>query len=168
MKREIAFYIARCDICQRVKAEHQRPAGLLQPLKVPIWKWEEVGMDFITGLPTSRDKTLFGSLWTASPSCPFYSSQDHRPWEPSGRTVHLAHSQPSWHPQDHSIRPRSSVYLSILGKAPGSLRHQAIFQHSLPPANWRLDGTSKSNPQRHVACLCSVLWNQVGGLFVIR
>jgi hypothetical protein len=46
MKREIAFYIARCDICQRVKAEHQRPAGLLQPLKVPTWKWEEVGMDF--------------------------------------------------------------------------------------------------------------------------
>jgi hypothetical protein len=29
MKREIAFYIAHCDICQRVKAEHQRPAGLL-------------------------------------------------------------------------------------------------------------------------------------------
>jgi hypothetical protein len=29
MKREIAFYIARCDVCQRVKAEHQRPAGLL-------------------------------------------------------------------------------------------------------------------------------------------
>jgi transposase InsO family protein len=54
MKREIAFYIARCDICQRVKAEHQRPAGLLQPLKVPMWKWEEVGMDFITGLPKSN------------------------------------------------------------------------------------------------------------------
>jgi hypothetical protein len=52
MKREIAFYIARCDVCQRVKAEHQRPAGLLQPLKVPLWKCEEVGMDFITGLPT--------------------------------------------------------------------------------------------------------------------
>jgi hypothetical protein len=32
MKREIAFYIAHCDVCQRVKAEHQRPAGLLQPL----------------------------------------------------------------------------------------------------------------------------------------
>jgi hypothetical protein len=52
MKREIAFYIARCDVCQHVKAEHQRPAGLLQPLRVPLWKWEEVGMDFITGLPT--------------------------------------------------------------------------------------------------------------------
>jgi hypothetical protein len=52
MKREIAFYIARCDVCQHDKAEHQRPACLLQPLKVPLWKWEEVGMDFIIGLPT--------------------------------------------------------------------------------------------------------------------
>jgi hypothetical protein len=40
MKREIAFYIARCDVCHRVKAEHQKPADLLQPLKVPMWKWE--------------------------------------------------------------------------------------------------------------------------------
>jgi hypothetical protein len=54
MKRDIAFFIARCDVCQRVKAEHQRPAGLLQPLKIPVWKWEEVGMDFITRLPRSN------------------------------------------------------------------------------------------------------------------
>ena len=53
MKREIATYVAKCDVCQRVKAEHQRPAGLLQPLKVPEWKWDKVGMDFITGLPRS-------------------------------------------------------------------------------------------------------------------
>jgi hypothetical protein len=37
-------------VCQGVKAEHQRLAGLLQPLKVPEWKWEEIGMDFIVGL----------------------------------------------------------------------------------------------------------------------
>jgi hypothetical protein len=61
MKREIAFYIARCDVYQRVKAEHQRPTGLLQPLKIPLWKWEEVGMDFITGLPTS--KRGHDSIW---------------------------------------------------------------------------------------------------------
>ncbi|KAK1629550.1 hypothetical protein QYE76_003865 [Lolium multiflorum] len=48
MKREIGSYIAKCDICQRVKAEHQRPAGLLQPLQIPEWKWDSVGMDFIT------------------------------------------------------------------------------------------------------------------------
>jgi hypothetical protein len=61
MKREIAFYIARCDVCQRVKAEHQKPVGLLQPLKVPMQKWEEVGIDFIIGLPKS--KRGHDSIW---------------------------------------------------------------------------------------------------------
>jgi hypothetical protein len=38
MKRDVAEYVAICDTCQRVKAEHQRPAGLLQPMKIPEWK----------------------------------------------------------------------------------------------------------------------------------
>ena len=54
MKRDVAEYVALCDTCQRVKAEHQRPAGLLQPLRVPEWKWEEIGMDFIVGLPRTQ------------------------------------------------------------------------------------------------------------------
>ncbi|KAK1646343.1 hypothetical protein QYE76_064148 [Lolium multiflorum] len=56
MKREIAQYVAECHTCQRVKAEHQSPAGQLQPLPIPEWKWEEIGMDFITGLPTTNTK----------------------------------------------------------------------------------------------------------------
>jgi hypothetical protein len=48
-------------LCQRVKAEHQRPAGLLQPLKIPEWKWEEIGMDFIVGLP--RTQAGYDSIW---------------------------------------------------------------------------------------------------------
>jgi hypothetical protein len=35
MKKDVASHVALCDICQRVKAEHQRLAGLIQPLKVP-------------------------------------------------------------------------------------------------------------------------------------
>jgi hypothetical protein len=54
MKRAIAEYVALCDNCQRVKVEHHRPAGLLQPLKIPKWKWEEISMDFIVGLPKTK------------------------------------------------------------------------------------------------------------------
>jgi hypothetical protein len=51
LKRDVVAHVAVCVVCQRVKVEHQRPAGLLHPLKVPEWKWEEIGMDFISGLP---------------------------------------------------------------------------------------------------------------------
>jgi len=53
MKREIAQFIARCLVCQQVKAEHQRTAGLLQPLPILEWKWENITMDFVVGLPRS-------------------------------------------------------------------------------------------------------------------
>ncbi|WVZ97763.1 hypothetical protein U9M48_043276 [Paspalum notatum var. saurae] len=46
MKREIAKYVSECDVCQRVKADHLKPAGMLQPLAVPSWKWEDIHMDF--------------------------------------------------------------------------------------------------------------------------
>ena len=51
MKTEVAEYIARCLECQQVKTKHQHPAGLLQPLPIPSWKWEIISLDFITGLP---------------------------------------------------------------------------------------------------------------------
>jgi hypothetical protein len=54
MKKEIAEYIARCMECQKVKAEHRNPTGLLQPLPILEWKWEVVTMDFITGFPRTR------------------------------------------------------------------------------------------------------------------
>jgi hypothetical protein len=54
MKREIAEHVAMCDSCRRIKAEHQRPARLLQLLQIPQWKWDEIGMDFIVRLPRTR------------------------------------------------------------------------------------------------------------------
>jgi hypothetical protein len=54
MKRDIARYVAECDVCHRIKAEHQRPAGTLQPLAISEWKWDKVKMDFITRFPRSQ------------------------------------------------------------------------------------------------------------------
>jgi hypothetical protein len=54
MKRDIIEYISLCGTCQRVKAEHQKPTRLLQPLKILEWNWEEIGMDFIVGLPRTQ------------------------------------------------------------------------------------------------------------------
>ena len=54
MKKEIAAYVARCDNCSRVKVIHLKYAGLLQPLSILGWKWEEISMVFITGLSITQ------------------------------------------------------------------------------------------------------------------
>jgi hypothetical protein len=55
MKREIGKYVSKYDTCQTIKADHFRPTRNLQPLSIPEWKWENICMDFIVGLPrTSR------------------------------------------------------------------------------------------------------------------
>jgi hypothetical protein len=61
MKIEIARYVARCDTCRRVKAIHLKAAGPLQSLPIPTWKWEDISMDFIVGLP--RTAKGYDSIW---------------------------------------------------------------------------------------------------------
>ncbi|KAK5843113.1 hypothetical protein PVK06_005549 [Gossypium arboreum] len=56
MKRDISDFVSKCLICQQVKAEHQVPSGLLQPIMIPEWKWDRVTMDFVSGLPLSSSK----------------------------------------------------------------------------------------------------------------
>ncbi|CAA0811151.1 Uncharacterized mitochondrial protein AtMg00860, partial [Striga hermonthica] len=55
LKKDVADFVRRCLTCQQVKAEHKSPIGLLRPLPILRWKWEEVAMDFVTGLPRSSE-----------------------------------------------------------------------------------------------------------------
>ncbi|GJU68855.1 putative reverse transcriptase domain-containing protein [Tanacetum coccineum] len=61
MKKDIAEYVSRCLTCLKVKAEHQRPSGLLQQPEIPIWKWEGIAMDFVTKLP--RTSSGHDTIW---------------------------------------------------------------------------------------------------------
>jgi hypothetical protein len=76
MKKDVTNHVYTCLTCQKVKAMHQKTVGLLQPLPIPDWKWEEVTMDFVTGLPLSQSKK--DAIWVVvdrlTKSAPLYSS----------------------------------------------------------------------------------------------
>ena len=61
LKKEVANYVSKCLTCQKVKVEHQKPSGTLQPLGIPQWKWEQITMDFVTGLP--KTSTGHDAIW---------------------------------------------------------------------------------------------------------
>ncbi|GJY69597.1 putative reverse transcriptase domain-containing protein [Tanacetum coccineum] len=61
MKKDIALYVSKCLTCSKVKAEHQRPSGLLQQPEIPEWKWERIAMEFVTKLP--RTSSGHDSIW---------------------------------------------------------------------------------------------------------
>ena len=61
MKADIANYVNHCLTCSKVKAEHQRPSGLLVQPEIPEWKWERITMDFITKL--LRTSSGYDTIW---------------------------------------------------------------------------------------------------------
>ena len=61
MKRDVSKFVTKCLVCQRVKAEHQVPSGLLQPIRILEWKWDRITMDFVVRLPLTGRK--HDSVW---------------------------------------------------------------------------------------------------------
>ncbi|GKF00988.1 putative reverse transcriptase domain-containing protein, partial [Tanacetum coccineum] len=61
MKADIATYVSKCLTCAKVKAEHQKPSGLLQQPEIHVWKWERITMDFVSGLP--RTPSGYDTIW---------------------------------------------------------------------------------------------------------
>jgi hypothetical protein len=61
MKCETARYVLECDTYRKVKTNYMKHGGLLQPLSIPDWKWDDISMDFIVGLPLTARK--FDYIW---------------------------------------------------------------------------------------------------------
>ncbi|GJZ56020.1 putative reverse transcriptase domain-containing protein [Tanacetum coccineum] len=61
MKADIATYVSKCLTCAKVKAEHQRPSGLLVQPEIPQWKWDNITMDFVTKLHKSSQG--YETIW---------------------------------------------------------------------------------------------------------
>ncbi|GJW86199.1 putative reverse transcriptase domain-containing protein [Tanacetum coccineum] len=68
MKADIATYVSKCLTCAKVKAEHQRPSGLLVQPKIPEWKWDNITMDFVTKLPKTSQGSVTNLLGDCGPT----------------------------------------------------------------------------------------------------
>ncbi|GJZ91449.1 putative reverse transcriptase domain-containing protein [Tanacetum coccineum] len=60
---KILYSSGKCLTCAKVKAEHQRPSGLLVQPKIPEWKWDNITMDFVTKLPKTSQG--YDTIWNA-------------------------------------------------------------------------------------------------------
>jgi hypothetical protein len=104
MKRDVAEYVALCDTCQRVRVEHQWPAGLLQPLQVFEWKSEKIAMDFIMGLP--KTQSGYNSIWVIVDwliKVAHFIPIKITYWAVAGRVVHVKDSVSTWSAEEDCV-----------------------------------------------------------------
>ena len=164
MKKEITAYVARCDNCCRVKAIHMKPARLLQPLSIPGWKWEEISMDFIVGLPPTQKN--FNSIWIIvdhlTKSAHFIPVRiDYQPSDYAelyfNQIVHL-HRVPRTIVSDRG--PQFTAH--FFGTFAQDVRHQLSQKFCLSSNSLQTDGASESNIGRHVKSLCHIFKGFMG------
>ena len=105
MKRHVGDFVRRCLTCQQVKAEYQKPAGLLQPLEVAEWKWEHVTMDFVTYFPWTQQR--HDAVWVIvdrlTKSAHFFSSADDLLIGEILPVLHSRNSPATWSTSIHSV-----------------------------------------------------------------
>ena len=114
MKIEIARYVAKCDTCRRVKAIHMKTAGPLQSLPIPTWKWEDISMDFIVGLP--RTAKGYDSIWVIVDRLTKIVHFLPVRAKYTVATFYQPYSQFAWYSKDHSVGSWTSVRIQVLGR----------------------------------------------------
>nr|ABA91203.1 retrotransposon protein, putative, Ty3-gypsy subclass [Oryza sativa Japonica Group] len=165
MKRDVAEYVALCDICQRVKAEHQRPAGLLQPLPIPEWKWEEIGMDFITGLPTTPSGFGCPKKIVSDRGTQFTSRFWKQLHEALGTNLNFS---TAYHPQTDGQTERVNQILEDMLRA-CALDFEGTWDRCLPYAEFSYNNSYQASIQMSPnetmfgrKCRTPLCWNEVG------
>nr|GFD03435.1 retrotransposable element Tf2 [Tanacetum cinerariifolium] len=152
MKGDVATFVARCLICQHVKIEHQRASGLLQQLDIPVWKWDEISMDFVTGLPPTqrRHDAIWGVVDRLTKSAHFLPiRKDYS----VSRLAEIFFSKKSYDftvPFSDCIRQRPTFRVSFLERLTESLGNQAQVQYCLSSPDRRSERAYYSDTGGHV------------------
>jgi hypothetical protein len=166
MTADTARFVTHCYTCQRIRAEHQKLAGLLQPLPIPVWKWDEVGMDFVVGLP----KTPKGhdSIWVIVDQlikfAHFLPIRTNCGGEKLSRlyvdNIVKLHSVPSRIVSDRGTQLTSRFWKS-LHKAMGTKLD------GLSPADRWSNRKGEPDCRRYAKRMCPYLWQGLGTKFTL-
>ncbi|GJX74543.1 putative reverse transcriptase domain-containing protein [Tanacetum coccineum] len=136
MKADIATYVSKCLTCSKVKAEHQKPSGLLVQPEIPEWKWEKITMDFVTKLPktTNGYDTIWVIVDRLTKSAHFLPMRENDPME---KLMKLYMKE---------VVTRHGVPVSIISDRDG--RFTSLFWQALHKAlGTRLDMSTTYHPE---------------------
>ncbi|GJT03278.1 putative reverse transcriptase domain-containing protein [Tanacetum coccineum] len=157
MKADIATYVSKCLTCAKVKAEHQRPSGLLVQPDIPQWKWDNITMDFVTKLPKSSQG--YDTIWVIvdrlTKSAIFVPMRETDPMEKLARMylkeVVTRHGIPVSIICDRDLRFASNFWRS-LQKALGTNLDMSTAYHP------QTDGQSERTIQtlEDMMCACAI------------
>ncbi|GJR42290.1 putative reverse transcriptase domain-containing protein [Tanacetum coccineum] len=167
MKADIATYVSKCLTCARVKAEHQRPSGLLVQPEIPEWKWDNITMDFITKLP--RSSQGFDTIWVIvdrlTKSAHFLPIRENDPLDKLARLylnrIVARHGIPASIICDRDGRFTSNFWRSFQ-KALGWVKHLPLAEFSY---NNSYHASIKAAPYEALygrKCRSPVCWAEVG------
>ncbi|GJT77857.1 putative reverse transcriptase domain-containing protein [Tanacetum coccineum] len=158
MKADIATYVNKCLTCAKVKAEHQRPSGLLVQPKIPEWKWDNITMDFVTKLPKSSQG--YDTIWIRIKISggPLQSALGNNRW----------HMSTAYHPQTDGQSERTIQTLEDMLRAcaidfgKGWVNHLPLVEFSY---NNSYHASIKAAPFEALygrKCRSPVCWTEVG------
>ncbi|GJT18780.1 putative reverse transcriptase domain-containing protein [Tanacetum coccineum] len=175
MKADIATYVSKCLTCARVKAEHQRPSGLLVQPEIPEWKWDNITMDFITKLPKSSQG--FDTIWVIvdrlTKSAHFLPIRENDPLDKLARSFQKAlgtdiSMSTAYHPETDGQSERTIQTLEDMLRAcvidfgKGWVKHLPLAEFSY---NNSYHASIKAAPYEALygrKCRSPVCWAEVG------
>ncbi|GJT13064.1 putative reverse transcriptase domain-containing protein [Tanacetum coccineum] len=116
MKADIATYVSKCLTCAKVKAEHQRPSGLLVQPKIPEWQWDNITMNFVTKLPKSSQgyDTILVIVDRLTKSAIFVPMRETDPMDKLARILDMS---TAYHPQTDGQSERTIQTLEDMLRA---------------------------------------------------
>nr|GEU40796.1 putative reverse transcriptase domain-containing protein [Tanacetum cinerariifolium] len=162
MKRDIAKYVSKCLTCSKIKAEHQKPSGLLQQPKILEWKWKKITMDLVTKL--SKSSSGHDAIWVIVDR--LTKSAHFLPIREDYKTEKLARIYINEIVARHGV-PVSSIRITLMASSSEGVGYKTEHEHSLLPRDRWSDYHKSIKCATFEAlygrkCRSLVIWTEIG------